>query len=89
MDVEDVRAETDGFLERSGPPSLDFPFHRDGYYMLEGKFLISCWIGGGRRLTCVSLAYLPNRGWNKDENRWMYLPASQHERDVEMVKAVS
>jgi hypothetical protein len=35
MDIEDMRAETDGFLERSGPPSSDFPFHRDNYYMLE------------------------------------------------------
>jgi hypothetical protein len=33
------------------------------------------------------VAYLPNRGWNKDEDRWMYLPASQHERDVQMVQA--
>ncbi|TVY91740.1 hypothetical protein LAWI1_G004101 [Lachnellula willkommii] len=67
MDVGDVRAETDGFLERSGPPSLDFPFHRDNYYMLE--------------------AYLPNRGWNKEVEEWRYMPASQHERDVEFVKA--
>ena len=66
MDVEDVRAESDGFLERSGPPSLDFPFHRDNYYMLE--------------------AYLPNRGWNKEAEEWRYMPASQHERDVEFVK---
>ncbi|KAH7323530.1 hypothetical protein BKA65DRAFT_481342 [Rhexocercosporidium sp. MPI-PUGE-AT-0058] len=35
MSMEDVKAETDFFLERSGPPSLDFPFHRDNYYMLE------------------------------------------------------
>ena len=35
MSVEDAAAETDGFLQRSGPPSLDFPFHRDNYYMLE------------------------------------------------------
>jgi hypothetical protein len=35
MEVEDAKAETDFFLERSGPPSIDFPFHRDNYYMLE------------------------------------------------------
>lgn len=35
MTVEDAAAETDEFLERSGPPSLDFPFRRDNYYMLE------------------------------------------------------
>ena len=38
MAVEDAASESDGFLERSGPPSLDFPFHRDNYYMLEGNF---------------------------------------------------
>lgn len=35
MSLEDAAAETDQFLERSGPPSMDFPFHRDNYYMLE------------------------------------------------------
>jgi len=67
MSEEDAASETDLFLERSGPPSTEFPFHRDSYYMLE--------------------AYLPNRGWNGEELRWMYMPASQHDRDVEWVKA--
>jgi hypothetical protein len=67
MTTEDAAAENDVFLERSGPPSLDFPFHRDNYYMLE--------------------AYLPNRGWNSEANEWRYWPASQHDRDVEFVKA--
>lgn len=31
----DVERETDEFLERSGPPTLDFPFHRDRYHYLE------------------------------------------------------
>jgi hypothetical protein len=66
MSPEDAAAETDLFLERSGPPSLDFPFHRDNYYMLE--------------------AYLPNRGWSSTQQRWMYMPASQHDRDVELVR---
>lgn len=65
MTHDDVRSETDSFLERSGPPSLDFPYHRDNYYMLE--------------------AYLPNRGWNSTEARWMYAPAVQHEIDVQFV----
>ncbi len=30
-------------------------------------------------------AFLPNRGWNTDEGRWMYLPEDQHNRDVELV----
>jgi hypothetical protein len=65
MSPEDAASDSDLFLERSGPPSLDFPFHRDNYYMLE--------------------AYMPNRGWNAEKERWMYLPTF-HERDVEMVK---
>jgi hypothetical protein len=66
MTEEDEAAETDTFLERSGPPTLDFPFHRDNYYMLE--------------------AYFPNRGWSSDEQRWMYVPDSQHDRDLELVQ---
>jgi hypothetical protein len=62
MTREDERAGTDLFLERSGPPTVDFPFHRDNYYLLE--------------------AYLPNRGWNGDEGRWMYMDARQHDVDV-------
>lgn len=62
MSIEDAARETDDFLERSGPPSLDFPFHRDNYYMLE--------------------AYLPNRGWSTEQQRWMYVPESQHDMDV-------
>ncbi|KAL2063119.1 hypothetical protein VTL71DRAFT_6191 [Oculimacula yallundae] len=67
MSVEDAKTETDFFLERSGPPSMDFPFHRDNYYMLE--------------------AYLPNRGWNAECSEWRYMPASQHDRDIEFVKS--
>ncbi|KAL7619765.1 hypothetical protein AAE478_010307 [Parahypoxylon ruwenzoriense] len=65
MSEEDMESGSDLFLERSGPPSLDFPFHRDNYYMLE--------------------AYLPNRGWNAVSMRWMYLPADQHDRDIEFI----
>ncbi|KAI1273561.1 hypothetical protein F5Y07DRAFT_252762 [Xylaria sp. FL0933] len=35
MTDEDVNSGTDEFLGRSGPPSLDFPYHRDNYYLLE------------------------------------------------------
>ena len=31
----DVLSGTDLFLERSGPPCYDFPFHRDNYYTIE------------------------------------------------------
>ncbi|ROV89721.1 hypothetical protein VMCG_10334 [Cytospora schulzeri] len=66
MTPSDVVSGTDDFLQRSGPPSADFPFHRDNYYMLE--------------------AYLPNRCWFKEQGRWGYMPAEQHERDLEQIK---
>ncbi|KAI1080330.1 hypothetical protein F5B20DRAFT_540245 [Whalleya microplaca] len=65
MSREEMESGTDAFLERSGPPSFDFPFHRDNYYMLE--------------------AYLPNRGWSAELERWLYLPDEQHDRDIEFV----
>jgi hypothetical protein len=64
MTAEDATSGTDRFLDRSGPPTADFPFHRDNYYLLE--------------------SYFPNRGWS-EEQKWVYVPASQHDRDVEMV----
>lgn len=65
MTKEDADSGTDLFLERSGPPSFDFPFHRDNYYMLE--------------------AYMPNRSWIAEHEKWFYLPAEQHDKDVEVV----
>ncbi|KAF2230656.1 hypothetical protein EV356DRAFT_508439 [Viridothelium virens] len=66
MSSQDVVSETDSFLQRSGPPSYDMPWHRDNYYMLE--------------------AYLPNRRWDKEEQRWFYYPDTQHDRDLEWVR---
>ncbi|KAI0121959.1 hypothetical protein F4814DRAFT_195039 [Daldinia grandis] len=65
MSKEDMESGSDLFLEKSGPPSFDFPFHRDNYYMLE--------------------AYLPNRGWSAENNRWMYVPAEQHDIDIQYI----
>ncbi|GAB1312588.1 hypothetical protein MFIFM68171_02798 [Madurella fahalii] len=64
MTDEDVRAGTDTFLERSGPPTVEFPYHRDNYYMLE--------------------AFLPNRSWLTEQQKWAYLPVEQHDKDVEI-----
>lgn len=66
MTLQDMASGTDKFLERSGPPSSDFPFHRDNYYMLE--------------------AYLPNRCWLKEKGRWGYMPAEQHDTDLEQIR---
>lgn len=43
MTKEDMEAGTDLFLERSGPPSNDIPFHRDNYYMLEAYVPNRAW----------------------------------------------
>lgn len=44
MTDEDLRAGSDEFLGRSGPPTLDVPFHRDNYYMLEAFLPNRSWI---------------------------------------------
>ena len=44
MTDEDVRAGTDAFLERSGPPTVSIPAHRDEYYMLEAFLPGRSWI---------------------------------------------
>ncbi|KAM0426459.1 hypothetical protein ACHAPT_008150 [Fusarium lateritium] len=35
LDIDDVLAETDAFCARKGPPSYEFPLHRDAYYSLQ------------------------------------------------------
>ncbi|KAI8711890.1 hypothetical protein NCS52_01453800 [Fusarium sp. LHS14.1] len=35
LDDDDVAAETDDFCARDGPPSYEFPIHRDIYYSLQ------------------------------------------------------
>ncbi|KAE9965771.1 hypothetical protein EG328_009406 [Venturia inaequalis] len=35
MTSEDAESQTDVFLANSGPPTIDSPFHRDNYHMLE------------------------------------------------------
>ncbi len=35
MTEEDAASGTDSFLAKHGPPSLEFPYQRDEYYMLE------------------------------------------------------
>ncbi|KAL2756459.1 hypothetical protein ACRALDRAFT_2080177, partial [Sodiomyces alcalophilus JCM 7366] len=65
MTRRDELAGTDAFLRRKGPATVDFPFHRDNYYMLE--------------------AYLPNRSWGSDDEKWLYLP-DLHDRDLQWVQ---
>ncbi|KAI1424181.1 hypothetical protein F5Y12DRAFT_464722 [Xylaria sp. FL1777] len=65
MTQDDVNSGTDAFLSRKGPESLDSPYHRDNYYLLE--------------------TFVPNRSWSNDLSRWLYVPAEQHDRDIEFV----
>ncbi|KAL2429032.1 hypothetical protein ABEF95_011873 [Exophiala dermatitidis] len=61
---EDVAAQTDEFLERSGPPSYQPIYMRDNYYNVE--------------------AFVPNRKWDRDEQRWHYYSKwpKPHENDL-------
>lgn len=44
MTDEDIQRGTADFLERSGPPTVDFPHNRDSYYMLEAFLPNRSWI---------------------------------------------
>jgi hypothetical protein len=39
MTEEEAAAGTDQFLEKAGPLSLEFPFHRDNYYLLWVQYI--------------------------------------------------
>ncbi len=67
MTDEDARSGTDAFLERNGPQTVDVPYHRDNYYLLE--------------------AFMPNRCWIKELDRWVYMAAEQHDKDVDIAVA--
>jgi len=57
----DERAGTDLFLEGEGPPTYDFPFHRDNYYMLEAYLPNRSWIKDQKQWV-----YLPADQHDKD-----------------------
>lgn len=72
MSEEDMASGTDDFLQRSGPPSVDFPFHRDNYYMLEAYLPNRAWIKERGSWAYVpanqhdtDLGYLKDWSWNK------------------------
>ena len=47
LSKDDIAPETDTFLERSGPPSFEFPFTRDNYYTLVSYLPNRRWDEGG------------------------------------------
>lgn len=49
LSKSEAEAGTDTFLERSGPPNFEFPYHRDNYYTLVAylpnrRWKDGCWI---------------------------------------------
>ena len=54
MTDEDVRAGTDVFLQREGPPFLEYVFSRDSYYMLEAFLPGRSWIAERQRWVYVA-----------------------------------
>jgi hypothetical protein len=43
MTAQDCQQETDDFLQRSGPPSHETPYHRDSYYLLASYLPNRVW----------------------------------------------
>ncbi|KAH6662425.1 hypothetical protein F5X68DRAFT_161781 [Plectosphaerella plurivora] len=64
LTAEDEATGTDAFLERSGPPTVDFPFHRDNYYMLEAYLPNRGWSSTEQRWM-----YLPD--WHARDLEWI------------------
>jgi hypothetical protein len=87
MTEEDEKLGTDAFLTKPGPPSVEFVFRRDNYYML---YAIS-YVQRSCLLMLASEAYLPNRFWNKQEDSedWTYIFAGQHKRDLEIIEQLA
>jgi len=63
MTEDDVRRGTADFLERSGPPTVGIPYHRDNYYMLEAFMPNRSWI-----TIRNEWAYMPEEQHEKDLN---------------------
>ncbi|KAM0286488.1 hypothetical protein ACHAQH_000914 [Verticillium albo-atrum] len=64
MSKEDDLSGTDEFLQRSGPPTMDFPFHRDNYYMLESYLPNRGWSSDLEKWL-----YMPD--WHERDLHWV------------------
>jgi hypothetical protein len=49
MTDEDMEAGTDAFLQREGPPTFDYPYSRELYYMLEAFLPGRSWIAASQK----------------------------------------
>jgi hypothetical protein len=54
MTDEDKRTGTDSFLQREGPPTVEYPYSRDFYYMLEAFLPCRSWVAGRQQWAYVS-----------------------------------
>jgi hypothetical protein len=54
MTDEDKRTGTDSFLQREGPPTVEYPYSRDFYYMLEAFLPCRSWVAGKQQWAYVS-----------------------------------
>lgn len=71
----DETAGTDAFFERSGPPTIDYPYHRDNYYMLEAYLPNRSWSGDAKRWL-----YVPADQHARDVAHIMAGRSSPHEQ---------
>lgn len=51
---DEMKAGTDAFLQREGPPTFDYPYSRELYYMLEAFLPGRSWIAAQQRWIYVS-----------------------------------
>ncbi|KAK3906148.1 hypothetical protein C8A05DRAFT_12113 [Staphylotrichum tortipilum] len=56
---EDEQAGTDAFLQRNGPPTFDYPYSRELYYMLEAFLPGRSWLAEHQKWV-----YLSSGGWH-------------------------
>ncbi|KAK4150228.1 hypothetical protein C8A00DRAFT_18210 [Chaetomidium leptoderma] len=54
MTEEDMRAGTDAFLQRAGPPTFDYPYSRELYYMLEAFLPSRSWLSAQQKWVYMS-----------------------------------
>lgn len=81
MTPQDAASGTDEFLQLKGPPSLDFPFHRDNYYMLEAYLPNRSWFSEDGRW-----GYMPIEQHDKDIEqlrKWVLWRKSRNQKDEE------
>jgi hypothetical protein len=70
MSLEDAASEMDLFLERSGPPTMESPFHRDNYYMLEAYLPNRGWYAEEHRWKYIPESHhLRDLEWVKEHER--------------------